>query len=329
MSDIETMDASAFGDDVETATNETPILTDDVAEQFGEDVGDDNDTTEVSAKEPDDDDLDDDMIDKESDGDDPEFEIDADTKLKRSEIKDMIEAKATYSKYNDELAIVGREREALQAQSKVIFEDFVPKLRNEYNVALQVAMAQIPAAPDHSLMANDPSTYLMMKEYRDQAIANVNKIKSDGEQALARAKSEQDAAQIQLTQQRQVAEMDKLMKAVPALKSETKANAYLKSLTEFGKQYGYSETEINETILSDHRAALILRKAALYDRSRSEKKPIQNENKAVSTPRSIPAPKRSANSPQMADRRTLAKTLQNPNASRSDMMDRASAYFSD
>jgi hypothetical protein len=269
------------------------------------------------------------MIDKEDDGDDPEFEIDADTKLKRSEIKEMIEAKATYSKYNDELAIVGREREALQSQSKMIFEDFVPKLRNEYNVALQVAVAQIPAAPDHGLMATDPSTYLMMKEYRDQAIANVNKIKSDGEQAIARVKVEQDAAQSQLMQQRQVAEMDKLVKAVPALKSEAKANAYLKSLTEFGKQYGYSENEIHETILGDHRAALILRKAALYDRSRSAKQPIQSESKAVSTPRSIPAPKRSANSPQMADRRTLAKTLQNPNASRSDMMDRASAYFSD
>jgi hypothetical protein len=324
------IDFAAFGDDVGDGADEGGETLETLADDDDDADGPDEAEEADGEGEADDtDEGDDDDIEASAD-DDPEFEIDPDLKLKKSEIKELVEQKQNYSRYSDELQIVSREREALQAQAKVVFEDFTPKLKAEYEAALDVIRAQIPPAPDAAMMQSDPSTYLMLKEYREQAIANYHAAKGKGEEALARVSAEQKAASEKIQQQRQVAEMDKLLKAVPALKDERKADAYLKSCVETGKKYGYTAQEVHETILGDHRAALILRKAALYDAGKASKQPMKGTAKVGTTPRSVPAPKRSAQSPQNgADRRQLAKILSNPNASRSSQIDAAAAMFSD
>ena len=323
------IDFEAFGDDEGMASGapDDSGVTDETAAQFGDD-----ETDETKAKDAKDDeagDEDDDLLEGESADDDPEFDIDGETKLKRSEIKDLIEKRDTYSKYADEVQVVAREREALGKQWDAV-NDFVPFLQAQHKVALDMAASLIPAEPDPNLIHTDTATYLFQKQMREQGIARYEQMREQAQSGIDAAHKQRMEKLEASNAERKNAEIDKLMKAVPALADTKKADLYLGSLHNFTAKYGFTKQETNDIVTTDHRFALMMRKAALYDTKVSGKRSIPaSATNAGSTPRSIPAASRSVNSSQnSADRRSLAKTLQS-SASRSDMMDKAASYFND
>lgn len=318
-----------FAEDVTETTAEAPVV-EERTEPALEDIEAAGDDTE-DKPEADGDDLDDDLDlddEKPTDGDEA-IDLGDGVSLSKAELKEIVAQRETYSRYQDELKVVEKERAVLNE----VYSDYSrasAMLQGQYDIALRMVHDAIPPAPPMDLLHTNPQLYMMQKEMRESEIAKYNQLKSTQAQALKEAEANSAAALQREASIRGKAEVDKLLAAVPALREGKNADKYLHSVVEAGKRYGYSADEVKETILRDHRAALILRKAAQFDAMRAKNvKPIP----PAGAPRAIPAASRSqAPSQKSQDRRSLAATLAkagNPSSSRSDLMDEAAHHFGD
>lgn len=254
--------------------------------------------------------VDDDLIDEldlpddETEAQSDLIEIDEDTKLSRAEIKEMLEKKAEYSRYSDELAIVDRERQTLKKITDTYHES-TQYVTAHYHAAVKLAEAMIPAEPSMELMRSNPDAYLAQKTYRDNIIKYYEEAKREQVDYVDQANKRSEANFTGSQAERAQAEIQKLLKAVPQLKNDKKAEGYLKSIEDFGSKYGYSQGDIRAAVAQDHRLALIMRKAALYDAKVASK-----PNPILQKSQTIPVATRPAQvSQKTADRQSLSVAL--------------------
>lgn len=276
------------------------------------------------------DELDDDMIDEldvetdESTADDL-IEIDENTKLTKQEIKELVEKKQDYSRYSDELAMVETEKATLQKMNAV-FHESANYVKAQYDAALSLVQAIIPAEPSMELMRSNPDAYLAQKTYRDNIIAYYNDAKLKAENYSTEVNKRSTADGETQSQQRVQGEVEKLLRAVPQLKNDKKVETYLRSLDEVGKKYGYSSKEIRAAVGQDHRIALIMRKAALYDA-----KVATRPNPVMQKSFTIPAATKPAQvSQKTADKKSLQTALkkaETPNSNRPQSLRELGKFF--
>jgi hypothetical protein len=145
----------------------------------------------------------------------------------------------------------------------------------------QVQQVAQPNIDWDRLYQEDPIEWVrqreVMRDNQDRAAA------IQSEQQRLNQLSQQEQAQ--LMQQRLQHEQEALLAAIPDWKDPKKAQAEKALLVEFGQKVGFTPDELKNVV--DHRAVLMLRKAALYDQMMSKRgniKPVTNNGPRPAKP---------------------------------------------
>jgi hypothetical protein len=158
--------------------------------------------------------------------------------------------------------------------------------REQYAQLLSALEAQVQqvAQPNidwDRLYQEDPIEWVrqreVMRDNQDRAAA----IQSE-KQRLAQLSQQEQA---QFMQQKLQQEQESLLAAIPDWRDAKKAQAEKALLVEFGQKIGFSPDELKNVV--DHRAVLMLRKAALYDQMMSKRgniKPVTNNGPRPAKP---------------------------------------------
>lgn len=197
-----------------------------------------------------------------------------------------------------------RKTQALAEQRKTAEAelDTVRQERAYYAQMLQAMQAQLSqgeAQPDwNKLYDENPHEWVRQRELwrdkqeRTQAVqAEQVRIQSVQQQELGKFKQEQ-----------LVKEAEKLTEAIPEWKDSKRASEERSKLVDAARRVGYTDGELNEVM--DHRAVVLLRKAALYDELMGKKtqiKPVPAKGPRLATPGSAstkPSKKSEAQSAQ-------------------------------
>jgi len=145
----------------------------------------------------------------------------------------------------------------------------------------QVQQAAQPNIDWDRLYQEDPIEWVrqreVMRDNQDRAAA------IQSEQQRLNQLSQQEQAQFM--QQKLQHEQQALLAAIPDWKDAKKAQAEKALLMEFGQKIGFTPSELKNVV--DHRAVLMLRKAALYDQMMSKRgniKPVTNNGPRPAKP---------------------------------------------
>ena len=145
----------------------------------------------------------------------------------------------------------------------------------------QVQQATQPNIDWDTLYREDPIEYVRQREVMRENKEKAEAIQSE-QQRLAFLSQQEQA---QLMQQKLQQEQEALLAAIPDWKDAKKAQAEKALLVEFGQKIGFTPEELKSVV--DHRAVLMLRKAALYDQMMSKRgniKPVTNNGPRPAKP---------------------------------------------
>ena len=205
-----------------------------------------------------------------------------------------------YTRKTQQIAEVRKQTEAeLQA---------VRAEREQYAQLLGALEAQIQQAAQPNidwdrLYQDDPIEWVRQRELMRENQEKNAAIQSEKQRLSELSQQEQMQQQQQLLQQEQEA----LMAAIPEWKDSKKAQAEKAMLVQFGQKVGFSPDELKNVV--DHRAVVLLRKAALYDQMMSKRgqiKPVTNNGPKPAKPGA--AGRVSSNTEAMRAQQRLAKT---------------------
>lgn len=145
----------------------------------------------------------------------------------------------------------------------------------------QVQQAAQPNIDWDTLYREDPIEYVRQREVMRENKEKAEAIQSE-QQRLAYLSQQEQA---QFMQQKLQQEQEALLAAIPDWKDAKKAQAEKALLVEFGQKIGFTPEELKSVV--DHRAVLMLRKAALYDQMMSKRgniKPVTNNGPRPAKP---------------------------------------------
>jgi len=183
-----------------------------------------------------------------------------------------------YTRKTQQIAEVRKQTEAeLQA---------VRAEREQYAQLLGALEAQVQqvAQPNidwERLYQEDPIEWVRQREVMRENQEKAAAIQSE-KQRLAQLSQQEQA---QFMQQKLQQEQEALLAAIPDWKDAKKAQAEKALLVEFGQKIGFTPEELKSVV--DHRAVLMLRKAALYDQMMSKRgniKPVTNNGPRPAKP---------------------------------------------
>jgi hypothetical protein len=167
----------------------------------------------------------------------------------------------------------------------------------------QVQQAAQPNIDWDRLYQDDPIEWVRQRELMRENQEKNAAIQSEKQRLSQLSQQEQLQQQQMLFQQEQEA----LMAAIPEWKDSKKAAAEKAMLVQFGQKAGFSPDELKNVL--DHRAVVLLRKAALYDQMMSKRKdikPVTNNGPRPAKPGA--AGRVSNNTEAMRAQQRLAKT---------------------
>lgn len=183
-----------------------------------------------------------------------------------------------YTRKTQQIAEVRKQTEAeLQA---------VRAEREQYAQLLSALEAQVQqvAQPNidwDRLYQEDPIEWVRQREVMRDNQEKAAAIQSE-QQRLSQLSQQEQA---QFMQQKLQHEQEALLAAIPDWKDAKKAQAEKALLVEFGQKIGFTPEELKSVV--DHRAVLMLRKAALYDQMMSKRgniKPVTNNGPRPAKP---------------------------------------------
>ena len=205
-----------------------------------------------------------------------------------------------YTRKTQQIAEVRKQTEAeLQA---------VRAEREQYAQLLGALEAQIQQAAQPNidwdrLYQEDPIEWVRQRELMRENQEKNAAIQSEKQRLSQLSQQEQLQQRNQILQQEQEA----LIAAIPEWKDPKKAAAEKAMLVQFGQKAGFSPDELKNVV--DHRAVVMLRKAALYDQMMSKRgqiKPVTNNGPKPAKPGA--AGRVSSNTEAMRAQQRLAKT---------------------
>ena len=158
--------------------------------------------------------------------------------------------------------------------------------REQYAQLLSALEAQVqqvsqPNIDWDRLYQEDPIEWVRQREVMRDNQEKAAAIQSE-QQRLSQLSQQEQA---QFMQQKLQHEQEALLAAIPDWKDAKKAQAEKALLVEFGQKIGFTPDELKSVV--DHRAVLMLRKAALYDQMMSKRgniKPVTNNGPRPAKP---------------------------------------------
>lgn len=205
-----------------------------------------------------------------------------------------------YTRKTQQIAEVRKQTEAeLQA---------VRAEREQYAQLLSALEAQVQQATQPNidwdrLYQEDPIEWVRQRELMRENQEKNAAIQSEKQRLSQLSQQEQMQQRQAMLQQEQEA----LIAAIPEWKDPKKAAAEKAMLVQFGQKAGFSPDELKNVV--DHRAVVMLRKAALYDQMMSKRgqiKPVTNNGPRPAKPGA--AGRVSSNTEAMRAQQRLAKT---------------------
>ena len=205
-----------------------------------------------------------------------------------------------YTRKTQQIAEVRKQTEAeLQA---------VRAEREQYAQLLSALEAQVQQAAQPNidwdrLYQEDPIEWVRQRELMRENQEKNAAIQSEKQRLSQLSQQEQMQQRQAMLQQEQEA----LIAAIPEWKDPKKAAAEKAMLVQFGQKAGFSPDELKNVV--DHRAVVMLRKAALYDQMMSKRgqiKPVTNNGPRPAKPGA--AGRVSSNTEAMRAQQRLAKT---------------------
>jgi hypothetical protein len=145
----------------------------------------------------------------------------------------------------------------------------------------QVQQVSQPNIDWDRLYQEDPIEWVRQREVMRENQEKAAAIQSE-QQRLSQLSQQEQA---QFMQQKLQHEQEALLAAIPDWKDAKKAQAEKALLVEFGQKIGFTPEELKSVV--DHRAVLMLRKAALYDQMMSKRgniKPVTNNGPRPAKP---------------------------------------------
>lgn len=209
-----------------------------------------------------------------------------------STISELIAGNMKERDYRQKTMELAPQRRALEEQSSAVkaLEQQVNEQR-EYLSGLLESLT--PQAPDSTGIdpVSDPVgylSYMQAKEQHERFLAHANYIQQ--QMGMTRQQAEEQTQKQR--QQKAVEENGALQEKIPALRDPAKLKALADDILSAGEGAGYSRQELAESVPYDHRMALVLQKAAKWDRLQASKPkvtekvqgrpPVQRSGKQVS-----------------------------------------------
>lgn len=156
--------------------------------------------------------------------------------------------------------------------------------RDQYEKQLQVLSEQLRSSEQKvdldRLYEDDPAEYVRVKAEQDRRKELLEKSNQERERILAEKQEEQGKQyNSYLEQQRQL-----LAQKLPIYADKEKGADFVKNLTNYAKEIGYTDQEIN--MLVDHRSVIMLANAYRYDKLKKanlKNKKVTKVSKVVSS----------------------------------------------
>ena len=183
-----------------------------------------------------------------------------------------------YTRKTQQIAEVRKQTEAELQAVRAEREQYAQLLSALESQVQQVAQPNIDW---DRLYQEDPIEWVRQREVMRDNQEKAAAIQSE-KQRLSQLSQQEQA---QFMQQKLQHEQEALLAAIPDWKDAKKAQAEKALLVEFGQKIGFTPEELKSVV--DHRAVLMLRKAALYDQMMSKRgniKPVTNNGPRPAKP---------------------------------------------
>jgi hypothetical protein len=205
-----------------------------------------------------------------------------------------------YTRKTQQIAEVRKQAEAELQSVRAEREQYAQLLGA---LQAQVQQAAQPQIDWDRLYQEDPIEWVRQREVMRENQEKAAAIQSEQQRLTQLSQQEQEQQHQQLLQQ----EAQALIEAIPEWKDSKKAQAEKAMLVQFGQKIGFTPDELKNVV--DHRAVVMLRKAALYDQMMSKRgqiKPVTNNGPKPAKPGA--AGRVSSNTEAMRAQQRLAKT---------------------
>lgn len=205
-----------------------------------------------------------------------------------------------YTRKTQQIAEVRKQTEAELQEVRAEREQYAQLLGA---LQAQVQQAAQPNIDWDRLYNEDPIEWVRQREVMRENQEKAAAIQSE-QQRLAQLSQQEQAQQRQALLAQ---EQEALVAAIPEWKDAKKAQAEKAMLVQFGQKIGFTPDDLKNVV--DHRAVVMLRKAALYDQMMSKRgqiKPVTNNGPRPAKPGA--AGRVSSNTEAMRAQQRLAKT---------------------
>jgi hypothetical protein len=183
-----------------------------------------------------------------------------------STVADLVAGNLRDRDYRQKTMAVAEEKRAFAEQSAA-FEASKRQVDEQREYMARLLESITPPPPDPGMLQVDPIGYLNAKEHHDQYSKHLTYLREQ----MGMSKQQASAETQKQRQERANAEMERLREARPDLKDETKLKSFAEDIKSAGQAAGFSLQEIAEQVPFDHRMALVLAKAAKWDRLQANK----------------------------------------------------------
>jgi hypothetical protein len=205
-----------------------------------------------------------------------------------------------YTRKTQQIAEVRKQTEAELQEVRAEREQYAQLLGA---LQAQVQQAAQPQVDWDRLYQEDPIEWVRQREVMRENQEKAAAIQSEQQRLAQLSQREQAQQREALLAQEQEA----LIAAIPEWKDAKKAQAEKAMLVQFGQKIGFTPDDLKNVV--DHRAVVMLRKAALYDQMMSKRgqiKPVTNNGPRPAKPGA--AGRVSSNTEAMRAQQRLAKT---------------------
>lgn len=191
-----------------------------------------------------------------------------------STVSDLIQGNLRDRDYRQKTMQLGEQRRAFEEQSSAI-KASEKEVNEQREYLSQLLESLTPQPPDPATMHSDPIGYMQAKDQYERLVAHTQYIRQQMD--LGKQKAEQE------TQQQRIARANEengvLLEKLPALRDPAKLKAFADDILSAGQAAGYSQQELRDAVPYDHRMALVLQKAAKWDRLQASKPKVTEKVK--------------------------------------------------
>lgn len=195
---------------------------------------------------------------------DPESVVEVDgERTTLRELQDRGLRQADYTRKTQEVAEERKQLRIERAQTQEARAQYLRRL----DAAESLLEEMMPAEPDWAeLRRTNPAEFAAQREEWRERKAELERVRSEKSAVQEEMTEEQQAALRDLVAQ----EQRRLVEEIPEWRDPEKAQAGKRKLAEYASQHGYTPQQLSQ--IYDHRVLVLLRKAMLYDKLRSDGK---------------------------------------------------------